>query len=50
MWGGGGVGDTPGWGFSNKCFFFNLVNWIYFVSSLKFRIPDQDGFEHIWLL
>ena len=48
---GGGVENNPGWGFSNEYFLVEPgVNWIYFVSSLKFRIPDQDGFEHISLL
>ena len=33
--------------FPTSNFLWNLVNRIYFVSSLKFRIPDQNGFEHI---
>ena len=48
--GGGGWGTLLGEAFPMSIFLWNLVNRIYCVSSLKFRIPDQDGFEHIWLL
>ena len=37
-----------GGGFPTSNFLLNLVNRIYFVSSLKFCIPDQDGFEPIF--
>ena len=48
MWGGGGGGGPLlGEAFPMSIFLWNLVNLIYCVSSLKFRIPDQDGFEHI---
>ena len=34
--------------FPTSNFLWNLVNGIYFVSSLLFQIPVQDGLEHIF--
>ena len=45
---GGGQGAPLSEVFPTTKLLWNLVNGIYFVSSLNFQIPGQDGFKHVF--